>query len=88
MKRTRAARLALVNWRGVFYERYELGDNVTTLEGENGAGKTTVLIAAFIALLPDMSHLRFGEYFRRRHRNRSWRRRGKRQVHNAVEPED
>ena len=59
MKRTRATQLALVNWRGVFYERYELSDTVTALEGANGAGKTTVLIAAFVALLPDMSHLRF-----------------------------
>ena len=59
MKRTRATQLALVNWRGVFYERYELSDTVTALEGANGAGKTTVLVAAFVALLPDMNHLRF-----------------------------
>ena len=59
MKRARAAKLVLVNWKGVFYERYELDESVTALEGENGAGKTTVLIAAFIALLPDMKHLRF-----------------------------
>ena len=59
MSRTRATQLALVNWRGVFYEGYELSETVTALEGANGAGKTTVLIAAFIALLPDMSHLRF-----------------------------
>ena len=59
MKRTRATHLALVNWRGVFYERYELSNTVTALEGANGAGKTTVLVAAFIALLPDMNYLRF-----------------------------
>ena len=59
MTRARAAQLALVNWRGVFYERYELSDTVTALEGANGAGKTTVLIAAFVVLLPDMNHLRF-----------------------------
>ena len=59
MKRARAAQLTLVNWKGVFYERYELNESVTALEGANGAGKTTVLIAAFIALLPDMKHLRF-----------------------------
>ena len=59
MSRTRATQLALVNWRGVFYEGYELSETVTALEGANGAGKTTVLVAAFIALLPDMSHLRF-----------------------------
>ena len=27
--------------------------------GSNGAGKTTVMIAAYVALLPDMSRLRF-----------------------------
>ena len=59
MKRTQATQLALVNWKGVFYERYELSDTVTALEGANGAGKTTVLVAAFVALLPDMNHLRF-----------------------------
>ena len=43
----------------MFYEHYELSNTVTALEGANGAGKTTVLIAAFIALLPDLNHLRF-----------------------------
>lgn len=59
MKRTRADALALVNWRGVFYERYLLDPHVTALEGANGAGKTTVMIAAYVVLLPDMSRLRF-----------------------------
>lgn len=59
MKRVQAAALALVNWRGVFYERYTLDPNVTALEGANGAGKTTVMIAAYLVLLPDMSRLRF-----------------------------
>ncbi|MBL4633367.1 MAG: chromosome partition protein MukB [Kofleriaceae bacterium] len=59
MARTRIASLVLVNWRGVFYERYLLDPNVTALEGSNGAGKTTVMIAAYVALLPDMSRLRF-----------------------------
>ena len=59
MNRVRAEALALVNWRGVFYRRYELDDNVTALEGANGAGKTTVMIAAYLVLLPDMTRLRF-----------------------------
>ena len=33
MKRTVAVQLALVNWRGVFYERYILDPGVTALEG-------------------------------------------------------
>jgi chromosome partition protein MukB len=57
--RTRAHALALVNWRGVFYRRYLLDRHVTALEGANGAGKTTVMIAAYVVLLPDMSRLRF-----------------------------
>lgn len=59
MSRARATALALVNWKGVFYERYQLDRRVTALEGANGAGKTTVMIAAYIVLLPDMTRLRF-----------------------------
>ncbi|MBX3161641.1 MAG: chromosome partition protein MukB, partial [Deltaproteobacteria bacterium] len=59
MTRARIATLVLVNWKGVFYERYLLDRHVTALEGANGAGKTTVMIAAYVALLPDMSKLRF-----------------------------
>jgi chromosome partition protein MukB len=59
MSRARVAALALVNWKGVFYERYLLDRHVTALEGGNGAGKTTVMIAAYVVLLPDMSKLRF-----------------------------
>src|SRR5262245_49460430 len=59
MTRARIAALVLVNWKGVFYERYLLDRHVTALEGANGAGKTTVMIAAYVVLLPDMSRLRF-----------------------------
>src|SRR5262249_60573835 len=59
MTRARIAALALVNWKGVFYERYLVARHVTALEGSNGAGKTTVMIAAYVVLLPDMSKLRF-----------------------------
>ncbi len=59
MSRARATALALVNWRGVFYERYLLDRHVTALEGSNGAGKTTVMIGAYVVLLPDLSRLRF-----------------------------
>ena len=59
MSRVRAESLVLVNWKGVFYERYELDPHVTALEGNNGAGKTTVMIAAYVVLLPDMTRLRF-----------------------------
>lgn len=59
MKRAKATALALANWKGVFFERYLLDQHVTALEGANGAGKTTVMIAAYLVLLPDLSRLRF-----------------------------
>ncbi len=59
MKRTRAAQLTLVNWKGVFFQKYDLDPHVTALEGANGAGKTTVMIGAYVVLLPDMTRLRF-----------------------------
>ncbi len=59
MSRTHAQSLVLVNWKGVFYERYLIDRHVTALEGANGAGKTTVMIAAYLVLLPDMSRVRF-----------------------------
>lgn len=59
MSRARARELVLVNWKGVFFERYLLDPNVTALEGDNGAGKTTVMVAAYVTLLPDLSRLRF-----------------------------
>lgn len=59
MTRARATALALINWKGVFFERYLLDRHVTALEGANGAGKTTVMIAAYVVLLPDMTRLRF-----------------------------
>lgn len=57
--RARATALVLVNWRGVFFERYLLDRHVTALEGANGAGKTTVMIAAYVVLLPDLTRLKF-----------------------------
>lgn len=59
MKRVSAQALMLVNWKGVFYQRYLLDPRVTALEGANGAGKTTVMIAAYVVLLPDLTYLRF-----------------------------
>jgi len=59
MNRARALALNLVNWKGVFFERYLLDRHVTALEGANGAGKTTVMIAAYVVLLPDLQRLKF-----------------------------
>jgi recombinational DNA repair ATPase RecF len=59
-----ARTLVLVNWKGVFYERYVLDEHVTALEGNNGAGKTTVMIAAYVVMLPDMTRLRLARVIR------------------------
>lgn len=59
MKRTHLKSLILLNWKGLFYHRFDLHERVTALEGQNGAGKTTVMIAAYVALLPDLTKLRF-----------------------------
>ncbi len=57
--RTRIESLVLINWNGFFFQRFQMDTGVTALEGENGAGKTTVMIAAFVALLPDQRLLQF-----------------------------
>ncbi|MDR3557841.1 MAG: ATP-binding protein, partial [Syntrophobacteraceae bacterium] len=57
--RTRIESLVLINWNGFFFQRFQMDSGVTALEGENGAGKTTVMIAAFVALLPDQRLLQF-----------------------------
>jgi chromosome partition protein MukB len=58
-RRARMRSIVMINWRNCFYWRYELAPLVTGLEGLNGAGKTTVMIAAYCALLPDLHFLRF-----------------------------
>ncbi|TVQ88191.1 MAG: chromosome partition protein MukB [Chromatiaceae bacterium] len=57
--RARIERLLLLNWKGIFCQPFELHEAVTALEGENGSGKTTVMIGAFVALLPDLQRLAF-----------------------------
>lgn len=59
MSRARIHALAMVNWRGIFYERLLFDRAVTALEGTNGAGKTTVMVAVYVALFPDLGKLRF-----------------------------
>lgn len=66
MSRTRADALALVNWKGVFYERYLLDRHVTALEGSNGAGKTTVMIAAYVPVHVWIARLQYHSATRRR----------------------
>ena len=47
--------IALANWRGIPFQVIEMDPHLTALEGKNGAGKTTVMSAFYLALMPDVS---------------------------------
>lgn len=61
MKSTRAyaKRLVMANWKGIIFHSFDLDRNVTGLEGDNGAGKTTVMAAYVTAILPNQRLLEF-----------------------------
>ncbi|MHC1698991.1 MAG: hypothetical protein AB9919_13215 [Geobacteraceae bacterium] len=47
--------LTMINWRGIPFQIVEMDRLITALEGNNGAGKTTILAAFYVSLLPDAS---------------------------------
>jgi chromosome condensin MukBEF ATPase and DNA-binding subunit MukB len=51
-------RIILVNWLDLPYAQIDLDDSVTIFEGGNGSGKSTVLLAALVTLMPDKKQLR------------------------------
>ena len=51
-------RIILVNWRDLPYAQIDLDESVTIFEGGNGSGKSTVLLAALVTLMPDKKQLR------------------------------
>jgi len=57
--KSRIQRVILMNWRGMFFQPFELDDGMTILEGANGTGKTTIMIAAYVCLMPDLNFLNF-----------------------------
>ena len=59
MNRFKIKKLLIINWRGLFYQEIDLDTTITSLTGQNGAGKTTVMAAAYVALLPDQMLLDF-----------------------------
>jgi len=59
MNRSRIRQIVLVNWKGMFFQPFELDDGMTILEGANGTGKTTIMIAAYTCLMPDLNFLNF-----------------------------
>ena len=57
-KPSKFRRIILVNWLDLPYAQIDLDDNVTIFEGGNGSGKSTVLLAALVTLMPDKKQLR------------------------------
>jgi chromosome condensin MukBEF ATPase and DNA-binding subunit MukB len=51
-------RIILVNWLDLPYAQIDLDESVTIFEGGNGSGKSTVLLAALVTLMPDREQLR------------------------------
>lgn len=58
-ERTVVKHLVMVNWRGVFFQAFGLDRHVTALEGTNGVGKTTVMAAAYVVLMPQLRYIHF-----------------------------
>ncbi len=52
--RTNIKTMTMINWRGIPFQVIDMDRLLTALEGKNGAGKTTVLTAFYIAQLPDL----------------------------------
>lgn len=51
--------LTLINWNGFFARTFDLDNQVTTLSGGNGAGKSTTMAGFVTALIPDLTLLNF-----------------------------
>jgi chromosome partition protein MukB len=52
-------RVTLINFNGFDYAEFDMNPRMTTLEGINGAGKTTVMVGSYVPLMPDQNFLRF-----------------------------
>ncbi|MBU2645251.1 hypothetical protein KKI24_11115, partial [bacterium] len=57
--KSRIRSVILINWKGMFFQPFELDPGMTILEGANGTGKTTIMIAAYTCLMPDLNFLNF-----------------------------
>ncbi|MBT7715752.1 MAG: hypothetical protein HN745_28825, partial [Deltaproteobacteria bacterium] len=57
--KSRIQQVILINWKGMFFQPFELDQGMTILEGANGTGKTTIMIAAYTCLMPDLNFLNF-----------------------------
>ncbi len=52
-------KVILLNWKGMFFQPFELDPGMTILEGANGTGKSTIMIGADTCLMPDLKLLNF-----------------------------
>lgn len=59
MNKTRIQKIILINWKGMFFQPFEIDEGMTILEGANGTGKTTIMIGAYTCLIPDLNYLSF-----------------------------
>jgi len=57
--KSRIQQVILINWKGMFFQPFQLDPGMTILEGANGTGKTTIMIAAYTCLMPDLNFLNF-----------------------------
>jgi chromosome partition protein MukB len=53
--RARIQTIIMCNWRGIPFQILDMHKYLTALEGRNGAGKTTVMTAFYIAIMPFLS---------------------------------
>ncbi len=56
---SRIQRAIMINWKGIFFQSFEIDPSMTILEGANGTGKTTIMIAVYTCLMPDLNYLNF-----------------------------
>lgn len=56
---SRIQRAILINWKGMFFQSFDIDPSMTILEGANGTGKTTIMIAVYTCLMPDLNYLNF-----------------------------
>lgn len=56
---SRIQRAILINWKGIFFQSFAIDPGMTILEGANGTGKTTIMIAIYTCLIPDLNFLNF-----------------------------
>ncbi len=56
---SRIQKAIMINWKGMFFQSFDIDPSMTILEGANGTGKTTIMIAVYTCLMPDLNYLNF-----------------------------